>query len=164
MQLLVLCSHDLPFMSSWLNNKTNSTQWAVQNEVLEMLAHSVLRQVMAESTSFYAVMADETMDVSRKEQMVIFIRTVDDYLNITENLLGLYSMDKCDAEYIFSAILDALLRCNLPLNKLRGQAYYGVPVMQGSKSGLGKRILERENKALVIRFQAYALNLAVQDA
>ena len=139
MKLLVLRSHDLPFMSSWLNIKTNWTQWAVQNEVLEMMAHSVLRQIMTETISFYVVMADETMDVSRKEQMVVLIRIVDEDLNITEKLLGLYSMDKCDVESIFSAIVDALLRCNLPLNKLRSSVSDAGKQIWCWKAYIGKR-------------------------
>jgi hypothetical protein len=115
-------------------------------------------------TGFYSIMADETMDVGRKEQMVIVLRNVDDNFNTSEDLLGLYSMDHCNAESISSALLDVLLRCKLPLNKLRGQAYDGASVMQGSSSGIGKQILEVESRAIFIQCQAHSLNLAVQDA
>ena len=71
---------------------------------------------------------------------------------------------KCDAKSISGAILDVLLRCNLSTHKLRGQAYDGASVMSGCHSGVGKRLMDVESRAVTIHCQAHSLNLAVQDA
>jgi len=104
------------------------------------------------------------MDISRQEQLVVCIRTVDNRLNVSEHFLGLYSMEKCNAQSISSAILDVLLRCNLSISNLRGQAYDEASVMSGCKSGVGVRLLESESRTVTIHCQAHSLNLAVQDA
>ena len=164
MQLLLLRSRDFPLLSSWLQRKTSWTTWSTQNEILELMAHEVLRTILAETRGHFSVIVDETMDVSRKEQLVVVIRTVDDSMMVSENLLGLYAMEKCDAESITSAILDVLHRCGLNIGDLRGQAFDGASVMSGAKSGVGKRILDMEPRAVLIHCQSHSLNLAVQDA
>ncbi|KAI6648752.1 Zinc finger MYM-type protein 1-like [Oopsacas minuta] len=56
---------------------------------------------------FCGLIADETSDISRIEQLSISFRTVDSDLSPNERVLGSYALDKCDAESIFSAIKDA---------------------------------------------------------
>jgi len=52
-QLLLIRSSDIPALAAWLKNKTNWTQWSVQNELLELMAHEVLRSVLSECQVFF---------------------------------------------------------------------------------------------------------------
>ena len=47
----------------------------MQNDVLKVMSHSVLRKLATslQSSKFLTVMADETADISNKEQVVIFL-------------------------------------------------------------------------------------------
>jgi Domain of unknown function (DUF4371) len=99
-----------------------------------------------------------TTDVSRQEQLVVCIRTIDNDLKISENVLGLYAMDKCDAGSISAAILDVLMRCNLSIHNVRGQAYDGASTMSGRNTGVGKRLLEVESRAVTVHCQAHSLS------
>ena len=78
-------------------------------------------------------MADEASDSSNKEQLVICIRWVDTELEVHEDFIGLYEVDKTDADTITRTIFDALLRLSLPLDDLKGQCYDGASTMSGKK-------------------------------
>lgn len=148
-QLLKLRSQNIESLSSWISRTTNWTHWDAQNEMLELLAKHIQREILNEirENGVFSVMADETSDQSRQEQLVILVRHVDKNLEIEENLLGLYVMEKCDSASITNAICDTLLRCNLDIHRCRGQAYDGATAMMGSKSGVGFRIKEMESRA-----------------
>ena len=91
-----------------------------QNEILELLAHEILRDFVKKSPHF-AVIADETTDCSKKEQVSICLRYVN-YLQPFEDFIGMYETANTTGEaYISSIIQDGLIRLGLPLDNLRGQ-------------------------------------------
>ena len=59
------------------------------------------------------------------------IRWVSDSYVINEDLIGLMSVDKTDADTLVSVLNDTLIRCNLSLSKCCGQAYDGASNMSG---------------------------------
>ena len=72
-QLLRLRGADDQRVISWLQKKNdNYTSGEVQNELLKIMAHEVLRKVgnNLQGTPFLTVMADETTDISNREQVV----------------------------------------------------------------------------------------------
>ena len=104
----------------------------MQNEMIRVMAHQVLHEVTAlHATSFCTIMADETTDKSRREQVVLCLRWVIVLMSI-KNLLV---VDVCDAPTLVSVIRDVLQRLNLTM-KVRGQCYDGASTMSGSKSGV----------------------------
>ena len=63
----------------------------VQNELLQMMALTVIRRITASvAGKKFAVMVDETTDVSNCEQLVFCVRFVDDELNPHEEFVGLH--------------------------------------------------------------------------
>ena len=106
-------------------------------------------------------MEDETADESRTEQLVVVMRHVNKELEVSEDVLGMYSMKECNAASITNAITDDMLRCGLDVQNCRGQTYDGAHVMMGSKSGVSVRINELEKRANVVHCQAHSLNLVV---
>lgn len=77
-----------------------------QNEMLEMMAHRVLRQILEEihSSPFLAVMVDETTDM---EQLTLVVRWISDDFEVSEEFLGLYSMSAIDVQSIVDVMKDA---------------------------------------------------------
>ena len=70
--------------------------------VLKALALGILRDIASNirSSVFYTVMADETADVSNKEQLVICIRWVDDDLVAHEDFIGMHPIERTTADVI----------------------------------------------------------------
>ncbi len=77
--------------------------------------------------------------------------------------MGLYSLHSITAASIVSAILDALLRFEIPLSRIRGQCYDGCSTMAGAKSGVAVQIQEKAPKAVFTHCYGHALNLSVND-
>ena len=64
-------------VAEWLSKKTDKyTAPDIQNEILKIMALSVLRSITAaiHSSPFLSVMIDETTNVFNKEQVVVCIR------------------------------------------------------------------------------------------
>eukprot|EP00731_Ephydatia_muelleri_P035846 Em0167g4a len=133
-----------------------------QNEMLELMAHQVLRGILDDThtSPFLAVMVDETRDQSNKEQLTLVLRWVSDDFTVSEEFVGLYYLSVIDAQSIVDAINNAFLRFQIPFTKLRGQCYDGCSTMAGARAGVAVKIQELEPRAV---FTHHALNLAVND-
>ena len=59
----------------------------IQNEIIDILGRSVLRSVVADikSREYFAIMVDETCDISIRGQLIFCIRTVNKNVDIFEN-------------------------------------------------------------------------------
>lgn len=108
-------------------------------------------------------MADETTDVSNREQCVLVLRHVDDDLIAHEDFIGSYKVDSIDSDTLTKTIEYFLLRMSLSLSNCRGQCYDGASNMSGAKNGVAKRISEKEPRAIHKHCYGHALNLAVGD-
>ncbi|XP_014670107.1 PREDICTED: uncharacterized protein LOC106811091, partial [Priapulus caudatus] len=76
-ELLKLRGEDRPGVLDWMKKKTNKyTSADIQNEVLQIMALKVLRQIAnnIHSAEYFTIMMDETTDVSNKEQVVLCFR------------------------------------------------------------------------------------------
>ena len=163
MQLLQLRAEDNPQIHEWLKRKNDtSTSNGIQNEKVKLMSHACLREISSE-LQYYTVMADETTDSSNKQQLVTVFRCVDDVLQVYEEFVGLYQLDKTNAETIVTVLIDVLLALSLDIHRLRGQCYDGASTMSGAKSGVAKRILEEEPRAFYTHCYGHTLNLATGD-
>jgi hypothetical protein len=167
MQLYNLRGQDDPNLLDWLERKTNKyTSSEIQNEVLKDMGLEVLRNIASSlhTSQFYSIMADETADVSNKEQVVICIRWVDDDLEINEEFIGLYQVGTIDAATLTKVISDVLLRLNLVITKCRGQCYDGAKNMTGEKTGVATNFKAKEPRCLFTHCYGHAINLACADS
>ena len=69
-----------------------------------------------------------------------------------------------DAATFFTILKDVLMRMNIALNKIRDQCYDGASSMSGAKSGVAKRLLDEEPRAIYTHCYDHALNLAFSDS
>ena len=129
------------------------------------MALSVIRKIteMLHKSPFLTVMIDETTDVTNQEQVTIIIRWIKDDFEVNEEFIGLYAVPRIDAATLFSVIKDTLTRLNLSFRNIRGQCYDGCSTMTGSKSGVAKRVLDEESRAVFTHCYCHSLNLAAND-
>ena len=142
-QLLRLRAEDKPEVLQWLDKSAcKHTAPENQNEMLELMAHRVLRRLLEDihSSPFLAVMVDEATDKSNKEQLTLVVRWVSDDFVVSEDFLGLNTLSAIDAQSIVDVMKDAFLRFQIPLAKLRGQCYDGCSTMTGAKAGVAAKI------------------------
>ena len=166
-QLLKLRSEENPEISEWLSRRTEKyTSPMIQNEMLEVLALGVLREISEniQNAKFFTIMADETADVSIKEQLVVCIRWVDDKFVIHEDFIGMWPLPRTTADQIVETLREALQQMNLDIQNARGQCYDGAATMAGEKTGVATQIKSVNGKCLYTHCYGHVLNLAVADA
>lgn len=167
MQLLKMRAEDVPELGNWLSRSGYTwTSHDSINDILHLMANSITRQHMEaiKSAEYFAIMADETADVSNVEQVSICIRIVSEEFMVSEIFMGFYQTDDTRSESLFRIIQDVLIRLNLDISKVRGQCFDGARNVSGKLSGLQARIRDIEPRALFVHCFAHSLNLMVQDA
>jgi hypothetical protein len=112
---------------------------------------------------YCAVIVDGTQDASRKEQLALCLRYVDENFTPHEEFVGLYEPPDTKGATIARCIKDVLLRLNLPISMLRGQTYDGASSMSGQYRGCQAIIAEEQPLALYVHCGAHAVNLVSQS-
>ena len=107
-----------------------------------MMGNAILCSILQDikgNLRLFRLIADESCDISNKEQLTCILRwvTLPD-LTTHEDFLGMYLIEKPDAEMITAALKDILLRCNLRLFECRWQAYDGASTVSGHRSGVAE--------------------------
>ena len=140
-------------MSAWLRRKEYLSPDII-NEIIVMMGQAVLRKILTQikGAMWSAVIADETTDISHKEQMCVSIRWINSSYEIHEEPLGLVQLP---AETLISVITDILVRCSLPITLCRGLAYDGASNMSGIRSGVQALVKCQENRALYVHYTVY---------
>ncbi len=120
-------------------------------ERITELSSDIYDQLRGKARVFtaYSVALDESTDKTDTAQLAIFIRGINEQVEVTEELLSLCPMHgRTTAKYIFQQLCDAIERAGLPWSRLVGITTDGAPSMTGKKNGLValvQRKLEEEN-------------------
>ena len=113
----------------------------------------------------YSVLADETKDCSRKEQLSIILR----YLHIEsaiqyEHFISFVEATSLNAESLSSYIIKTLEDNGLDIAGIVSPGYNRASVMSGHCSGVQQRITAMAPQAVYIHCYAHCLNLVLVDA
>ena len=133
-RLLKLRSADYPDLCMWINQQDNWLSHDIQNEILEIMAHSLLRKLLegVKLNTYYSIIVDEATDLAFKEQVSICLRCMTDNTNdIHDDFVGMYEIGSTTAETLTLLIKDALCRFGLDLCNCHGQAYDSASNMSG---------------------------------
>jgi Domain of unknown function (DUF4371) len=98
---------------------------------------SILKDI--QSKEFYAILADESTDVTKLEQLSFLIRSCDENYAVKEDFVGIF--DCChgiSSDALMSYIKDVLVRCNLDPTKVVGIGFDGASAMQSLAAKLKK--------------------------
>lgn len=109
-------------------------------------------------------MMDATRDQSGKEQQALCLRYVDHDLVVHEDFSGPYEVSLTTGENLAKVVKDVLLRLNLPITSLCGQAYDGAANMAGKYSGALAIIQREQPLAPNVHCAAHCMNLITQQA
>jgi len=163
-QILRLRAEDEKDISDWIANKKYISHDIV-NESLEIMGNTLLRNLLCDirKSGIHAIMADETRDVSNKEQLSVCIRWVDEKFQVNEDFLCLADVDSTSSSTILTVIKDILIRLSLPIAQCRGQCYDGAANMMGRLHGVAAEIRKEVPAAIPIHCFAHNLNLCLQN-
>ena len=83
-------------MSGFGKEPEKYTSPEIQNELLEAMVLGMMQQISAniQNATFFTIIAEETADVSNKEQLVIYIWLVDDCFVIQEDFIGMHPLER----------------------------------------------------------------------
>lgn len=113
---------------------------------IEEISSDIKRQVSERGGNFdyFSLACDESTDLSDTAQLLIFLRGIDDDMNITEELLHLKSLKgQTRGADLFMSVSSAVDDMKLPWGKLSGIATDGAPAMVGERSGLATLICNK---------------------
>lgn len=140
------------------------TSSTIQNELLDCM-YDVYREEISkqvDNTSFVAVQADETTDVSCKSQMVIVLRYIMPDLTVTERFLEFVEVKDKTGVGLSNSIKAVLEPLKLK-EKLIAQTYDGAAVMSGNVRGVQTVMKETYPNAQFVHCYAHQLNLTLQQ-
>ncbi|KAL0858646.1 hypothetical protein ABMA27_012474 [Loxostege sticticalis] len=150
-----------------IHSRAMYTSSVIQNEVIEICGSAiphVLNRV--KEAGFFTVLADETQDISRHEQLALCLRYVhcsSGKSMIREDYLEFVPVEDVSAESLSLAttIVTHLLSYNLDMDKFIGQGYDGAAVMSGRLRGVRTIIAEQYPRAQFVHCVAHVLNLVL---
>lgn len=168
-QLLKLRSEDDPGLSQWLQARHhNYTSPEVQNEILKIMANSIVREIASSIRDLpvlqFSIIIDGTQDIAGVEQESICLRYVDHDLVPREEFVGLYEVSLTTGENLAKVATDVLQRLSLPFSGLRGQTYDGAANMSGKINGAQAKLREKQPLALYVHCGPHCVNLVTQAA
>ena len=142
------------------------TSGDIQNDMLDTMAEIVRNKITTsvKNAGIYSIMADETRDYSKKEQLSIVVRYVDvESANVYEHFLAFTEATSLNAESLCTYILNTLDTFKLDSAGIVSQGYDGASVMSGHCLGVQQRIKQVAPQAVYVHCHAHCLNLALVD-
>ncbi|XP_052627759.1 uncharacterized protein LOC111897621 [Lactuca sativa] len=120
----------------------------IQKELVQCFAQEVLLSIREEiGQDVFALLVDESSDVSKKEQMAIVLRYVDTLGFVKERFIGLVHVKDTSSLTLKNAINKVLTSNKLSFSQIRGQGYDGASNMRGEFNGLKALILQENDTA-----------------
>ncbi|XP_022175945.1 52 kDa repressor of the inhibitor of the protein kinase-like [Myzus persicae] len=145
------------------------TSAKTQNKLIENCGQVITEQIVNKiiRVSFFSVMADETTDIGRLEQMSLCVRYIDpdnEVPTIREDFLNFVVDSDLSGSGLASVILENLKNHGIILEKMVGQGYDGAAAMSGHLNGVQSIVRRTFPRALYVHCSAHSLNLAISDA
>jgi hypothetical protein len=137
----------------------------IQKKILSILALKVKKHIREEiGDAKFSIIADETCDVSKREQMAIVLRFVDVEGVLRERFFDLIHVKNTKSLALKAEISYALSIHGFDLQNLRGQGYDGASNMRGQLNGLQALFLKDYPYDYYVHCYAHRLQLALLAA
>ena len=164
----LVAKHDTVVQQKIANAPQNATYLSpqIQNDLLHIMASIVQSKISMDvrKAGIYSILADETKDFSKREQLSIVLRYVDlESATIHERFLTYVEAKRMDAQALATYILDTLQQHGLDPSKIISQGYDGASVMSGHCTGVQQRVKQIAPQALYVHCYAHCLNLVLVD-
>ncbi|KAH1073882.1 hypothetical protein J1N35_026210 [Gossypium stocksii] len=141
------------------------TSSTIQKEILQIYASRV-RNVIREEIGDrkFSIIVDEARDESKKEQMAIILRFVDEQGQVKERFFDIVHVKDTASLTLKNVIFNVLLQHSFDIQNIRGQGYDGASNMRGEFNGLQALILNDYRYAYYVHCFAHRLQLALVAA
>ncbi|XP_013192236.2 52 kDa repressor of the inhibitor of the protein kinase-like [Amyelois transitella] len=142
----------------------------IQNEIIdicgEIIQHKIINEV--KEAIFFSILADETTDIARMEQVSLCLRYVDSkdakQHKVKEMFLEYIPTVDVTGSGLANLIITALKKHGLDCSHVVGQGYDGAAAMSGYLHGAQAFIRQDCPLALYVHCSAHSLNLAIADS
>ncbi|XP_025420070.1 zinc finger MYM-type protein 1-like [Sipha flava] len=145
----------------------------IQNNFINICGKIIQDQLVNKinQAKCFSVLVDETTDVSRVEQLSLYVRYLENNLNIKKNEINNYVLKEDFLQFVpvnsttgqnlATVILVTLKNLGIKCDYLLGQGYDGAAAMSGNFKGVQSVIREVHPAALYVHCSAHSLNLAL---
>ena len=138
--LQFLADHNDDIKSVTLENAPENlklTSPDIQKDIVSATTTETINVIMKDiGDALFAILVDESCDISTKEQMAIVLRYVDKKGHVIERFVGIEHVANTTTLSLKAATDKLFSRHGLSVFRLRGQGYDGASNMQGEFSGL----------------------------
>uniref|UniRef100_A0A7N0TDF6 TTF-type domain-containing protein n=1 Tax=Kalanchoe fedtschenkoi TaxID=63787 RepID=A0A7N0TDF6_KALFE len=123
----------------------------IQKDISNAAAHEVVTTIIKDiDGDYFAILIDESRDVSVKEHMVII-----------ERLIGIVHVSDTTTLSLKRALDSLFTKYNLTISRVRGQGYDGASNMRGEFKGLKTLIMKENSSAFYVHCFAHQLLLTL---
>ncbi|WVZ55239.1 hypothetical protein U9M48_005925 [Paspalum notatum var. saurae] len=134
----------------------------IQKQIIECCALETRKKIIEElGEEYYAILADESSDISHKERLALCLRFVDRLGKPCEHFIGVVHVDDTTSLSLKKAIESKLVSHGLTMTQIRGQGYDGASNMKGEIRGLKTLIMQILPSAYYIHCFAHQLQLVL---
>ncbi|XP_042418961.1 zinc finger MYM-type protein 1-like [Zingiber officinale] len=151
-----------------LENAPKNAQYIapeIQKDILHIMANRVRQMIREEvGDKFFCILVDEARDISKREQMAIILRFVNNHGILTERFFAIKSVSDTTSLNLKKEISNVLVHHDLQVKKLRGQGYDGASNMRGAWNGLQALFLRDCPYAYYVHCFAHRLQLTLVSA
>lgn len=149
------------------NKNSSYISKTTQNELIVCCGEAISQKICdrVKKSRLFTIIADETSDISLKEQLSICLRYFDvDCFEIKEVFLKFVDVRETTGESISTTLIEELGKVGLDILNCRGQAFDGCSNMSGKFKGTQARIKQIQPLAIYIHCCSHRLNLALSKA
>ena len=166
LELLMFQAKNNPSITRLFANKEKGATYTspgIQNELLNVIGENIRDGTIKEARMF-ALILDESLDISRHEQAAVVLRYVNPQFVVNENFIGFFRATKTDGESLYNLVQTVLRRLELNIDDVVAQCYDGAANMRGIYKGVAARIKRDNPKAIYVHCNGHILNLVLVDA
>lgn len=157
-------SGDLTLKNHLMNSSGKSVYISpiIQNEIIQICGSLIQKEIVLKinQAKFFTILADETCDISRIEQMSLCVRYIDNGC-IKEDFLAFIPIYDVSGKGMACTIIREMGKLGIKIENLIGQGYDGASAMSGLYNGVQKHIRDKIPHALYVHCAAHSLNLAI---
>lgn len=137
---------------------------SIQTEIIHIMSNMILKKISLEikESVYFSVMADETKDISKVEQLSIVVRYYY-HGELKEKFLGFTPLTELDASSLFLKIKEMLNKCDIDINNCIAQTYDGANVMRGHLNGVQALLKKEVPQTLHTHCANHRINLVLVD-
>ena len=169
LELLMFQAKYSPLINRFFANKEKNVTYTspgVQNDLLaaigENIRDSTVNQI--KYTRMFALILDESSDISRHEQAAVVLQYVNSHFVINERFVGFFRATQTDGESLNHLVRTVLMTLGLNIEDIVAQCYDGAANMRGMYKGVAARIKRDNPRAIYVHCNAHILNLVLVDA